>query len=256
MRVGEFKDIKTQIYDALSTGIYIDYQNSDLSKIQPKGCKTWRGRVELSLPKQYDHLSFAGNSHFFYMDFQEDRDLWDAAQRMPLPREEEVSYWGFSHPEASGTFQLTVWRNAKRESAFVSFEHAPMLALFDLSYWTAYMDSHLDFDPIITRNFCFFHTLRQLVEKEILGARPDCATLMFWAVRSFRCKNHFLADASALQKEGAYSRFPERRGKSRLVLLHTTTMSIHLSDRMDYSFATSTSVCYKGSRNAPSREQL
>jgi hypothetical protein len=215
----------------------------------------WRGRTVLSVPNPYDDLSFAGHSHFFYMDFQEDRDLWDAAQRMPLPREEEVSYWGFSTPEASGPFQLTIWRNAKRESAFMALEHAPLLALFDLSYWTAYTDSHLDFDPIITHNLCFLQTLRQRVEKEILGAHPGCATLLFWAVRSFRRKNHFLADASALQKEGAYSHFPERHGKSRLIY-YTPLRSHALSNRMGYTFDKSTPVCYKGSRNSPSRGQF
>jgi hypothetical protein len=161
------------------------------------------------------------------MDFEADRKLWDAAQSTALPRDEDLSHWGFSVPqEASATFHLTISQGGKRESAFVSLEHAPMLALFDLSYWTAHVDTHLNFDEIITRNLCFLHKLRRQVEKEILGARPGCTTLRFWAVRSIRYKNHFVADASELQKEGAYSHWPNPNGKNNLVSPHTPGKSL------------------------------
>lgn len=153
------------------------------------------------------------------MDFHADRELWDAAVEMAFPHDEDISYWGFSRPDgASKTFQLTVWRNGKRQSAFVGREHAPMLVSFDISHWTAYTDSHLAFDQNIIRSFCFLHKLRQIVEKEILGARPGCATLLFWAVRTIRGKNHFTADAAELQREAAYSHLPHHKGKRRFVI--------------------------------------
>ena len=85
------------------------------------------------------------------MDFHADRELWDATVEMAFPHNEDISYWGFSPPNgASKTFQLTVWQNGKRQSAFVGLEHALMLVSFDISHWTAYMDSHLAFEQNIT----------------------------------------------------------------------------------------------------------
>lgn len=156
------------------------------------------------------------------MDFQADRELWDATELQPLPGEGDISYWGFSRLEnTKKSFQLTVYRNGRRESAFVSHEHAPMLVFFDLAYWTAYVDYQLTLDKNIGHNLCYLYKLRCGVTKEIFSTQPGCTTLLFWAVRTIRGKNHFPADASELQKEGAYSRLPDSKGKIRLVIPRT-----------------------------------
>ena len=187
------------------------------------------------------------------MDFHADRELWDATQHMALPHDEDISYWGFSHAvERVDALQLTICRNGQRQSAFMSHEHGPMLVFFDLAHWTAYVDSHLQFDKNILHNFCFLHELRQLVEKEILGARPGCTTLLFWAARTIRGKNHFGADASELQNEAGYSHLPNRRGM-KTCYVSDGQEDIYQFGRMGHSFGETASVDHKRPRNSPAR---
>lgn len=164
------------------------------------------------------------------MDFDTDRELWEAAASNSVPNGTAFSHWGFSRGGGpSTTFQLTVCSQGPLKSAVVSLHHAPMLVAFDLSYWTALEDSKAGLDERRTRCFWFLHKLRKRVEAEILSADPDlpnCDTLKCWAARAVRGKNHYNEDASELLRAGAYSELPDKAGNISLVLLLTVRKSL------------------------------
>ena len=88
-----------------------------------------------------------------------------------------------------------------------------MLVYFDLEYWATYSDPQIKFTPLATQAFSFMHELRRRVENEMLSDNPSCDSLLFWAARTARNKNQQNSDASQLQNEGGYDKFPSKKGQ-------------------------------------------
>lgn len=148
------------------------------------------------------------------MNFSDDRDLWLSSRNGTIPASDNLSSWGFVNPkQKSSLFEITICRKGTRANALVSVDYAPMLVYFDLEYWATYSDPQIKFTPLATQAFSFMHELRRRVENEMLSDNPSCDSLLFWAARTARNKNQQNSDASQLQNEGGYDKFPSKKGQ-------------------------------------------